>query len=203
MNNPSKYEEDLASIRSLMERSARFISLSGLSGVFLGLYALAGSAYVYWLLNTNEGSPVMNERALVTKILLVAALVLASALLTAVLLTYRQMHKHGETPVLNEGAKLLLEHLLVPLAAGGAFTLILVMRAHYEYAAAVSLLFYGLSLVNASKYTFGDIKWLGYIDILLGLCAAVFYEFSILLWAVGFGVLHIIYGIVMHRKYDQ
>ena len=57
--------------------------------------------------------------------------------------------------------------------------------------------------VNASKYTLNDIRYLGLTEIFLGLVALVFLEYSLLFWAIGFGLVHIIYGIVMYYKYER
>src|SRR6185295_8318651 len=54
MKEIQEYEKDLASIRSMMERSVKFISLTGLSGILAGLYALAGAIMAYSLLYYPE-----------------------------------------------------------------------------------------------------------------------------------------------------
>jgi hypothetical protein len=207
MDTKFKYEEDLASIRSIMEKSAKFISLAGFSGVFLGVYALLGSLYAYWLLYypaPPAGFQITGDRSdTLTNLIVAAAVVLLLAFITVYLMTSRKLRKQGETMVWNSSAKALVEHLLVPLATGGVFILILILKEQYEFVAPASLIFYGLSLVNASKFTYGDIKWLGYVQICLGLWAAFFPAYGLIFWATGFGLLNIIYGIVMYRKYDQ
>jgi hypothetical protein len=44
---------------------------------------------------------------------------------------------------------------------------------------------------------------LGICEIGLGLIASIYMGYGLLFWAVGFGVLHIIYGIVMYMKYER
>jgi uncharacterized membrane protein HdeD (DUF308 family) len=63
------------------------------------------------------------------------------------------------------------------------------------------LIFYGLALVSAGKFTFGEIHYLGMLEVLTGLLALVFPSIALFLWAFGFGVLHILYGLIMHKKY--
>ena len=65
------------------------------------------------------------------------------------------------------------------------------------------LIFYGLALINSSKYTFFEIRYLGIAEIVLGLIASVFVSSGLILWAAGFGLLHIIYGIIMYYKYER
>ena len=103
----------------------------------------------------------------------------------------------------NPVSKRLLTNLAIPLFTGGLFILILISRGEYDIIAPVSLIFYGLALVAGSHYTFSDVKWLGFLEILLGLLAALMPGFGLIFWVIGFGVLHILYGSVMHFKYNQ
>jgi hypothetical protein len=76
-------------------------------------------------------------------------------------------------------------------------------RRHPELVASVMLIFYGLSMVNAGKFTFGEIHWLGLTEIALGILAGVFINFGLLLWTIGFGLMHIVYGTVMYYRYER
>jgi len=69
--------------------------------------------------------------------------------------------------------------------------------------APLTLIFYGLALVNASKYTLSEIRSFGIAEIVLGLIAMAFIGYGLLFWAIGFGLLHIIYGIIMHVRYGS
>jgi len=97
----------------------------------------------------------------------------------------------------------LLVSFFIPLVTGAVFGLILLKHEHFGVVAPVSLIFYGLALINASKYTFGTIKFLGISEIIVGLIAAYYPGNGLFFWALGFGVLHIIYGTVMYFKYDR
>jgi predicted lysophospholipase L1 biosynthesis ABC-type transport system permease subunit len=44
----NQHLEDIAEIRAMMERSTRFLSLSGLSGVFAGTFGLIASGLAYF-----------------------------------------------------------------------------------------------------------------------------------------------------------
>lgn len=198
---------DLSAIRNLMERSTKFISLSGLSGVLAGAYALAGGWFAYRLIYRESGGTQIRESyvsdPLVWKqLVFIAAGVLALSLATGIWLSVRKARKQQEN-CWNTGSKRLLASLAVPLLTGGLFILIMLLRGQYGIIAPACLLFYGLALVAGSQYTFSDVKWLGFCEILLGLLAALMPGYGLVFWITGFGLLHIIYGIVMHFKYDR
>ena len=198
---------ELSSIRSLMERSSKFISLSGLSGIMAGVYALIGAIIAYKLVYTeNSGMRYrdfyVNDPIVWWPLFLVAAVVLIFSLLTGVWLTIRQARKKGEN-FWNPVSKRLLMNLAIPLVTGGLFILILIFRGYFGIISSACLIFYGLALVAGSQYTFTDVKWLGFCEIILGLLAALLPGFGLVFWVIGFGILHILYGSIMHFKYNQ
>jgi len=202
-----QYEQDLASIRTMMERSAKFISLSGLSGILAGTYALIGSFSAYVLIQyplpiTAYRQESIQDTSVLAMLLLIALGVLATSLLTGFFLSYRKARQQGTT-VWNETSKRMLINLAIPLFTGGAFMLILLFNGHYGIVAPACLLFYGLALINASSHLYEEVRYLGYSEIILGLVSALLPGYGLLFWAIGFGVLHIIYGAIMYRKYDR
>lgn len=207
MQNQQNYAEDLTEIRQIMERSSRFMSLSGLSGVLAGIYALIGAYLAYQMFNFSDeiiyhalSKSVLSAN--VTKLILLAVVVLILAIATAVAMSYRKAAKSGEK-VWNTITKRLLTNLMIPLVTGGIFVLILFSKGAIGLIAPTTLLFYGLALINASKYTLTDIRYLGLCEIALGLMSAFWIGYGLLFWALGFGVLHIIYGVVMYIKYER
>ncbi|MFD0752218.1 hypothetical protein ACFQZS_18840 [Mucilaginibacter calamicampi] len=207
----NEIQNDLASIRNLMERSSKFISLSGLSGVLAGVYALAGAALAYNLLYSNNsriytipdgaGFALFND-ALVVQLLLIAAAVLVLSIGTGVYLSYKKAKRKGQ-PLLGRVSRELIFNMSVPLLAGGGLMLILLYRGYFGIIAPASLIFYGLALIGASNFTFTDVKFLGLCEVILGLLAACLPGYGLVFWAFGFGVLHIVYGSVMYFKYDR
>ncbi|MES2809345.1 MAG: hypothetical protein V4619_12000 [Bacteroidota bacterium] len=205
-------KDDLASIRNLMERSSKFISLSGLSGVLAGVYALIGAGYAYKLLFTGPSrttyyfaEAVSIQEIMATNIgtlVYVALAVLVASITTGIVLSYKKAQRKGQS-ILNPTSKQLLFHMLTPLLAGGILMLILLTRGYFGVIAPASLIFYGLALVGASNFTFTDVKYLGLLEIALGLISALYPGYGLYFWAIGFGVLHIIYGSVMYFKYDR
>lgn len=206
MKDQHEHLNDLSEIRNLMERSSRFISLSGLSGVASGVFALAGAGVAYIKLQ----SLAQNYRTLETVdfqetvvfLLTDAAIVMLLSLLVGTGLTVRNSKKRG-IKTWDHTAKRLLINLALPLIAGGLFCLILLSHGYIGLVAPATLLFYGLALINASKYTFNDIRYLGLCEIVLGLLGAMYMGYGLYFWAFGFGVLHIVYGAAMYFKYER
>ncbi len=195
---------DISSIKNIMERSTRFISLSGLSGVMAGIYALTGSGFAYYLIYYANASGEYSRyhQGLTGKLFLVASAVLTLSIATGIWLTFQKAAKKGQR-IWSQSSRLLLTSGSLPLLTGGCFILILSLQGYYGIIAAGCLIFYGLSLVAASHYTYGDVKWLGISEIILGLLATLYPGFGLYFWATGFGLLHILYGTIMHFKYDR
>ncbi len=206
MDKTTKLHEDLASIRNIMERSNKFLSLSGLSGILAGTFALSGSLAAYFLVyypHSPFGFRVryVNEREVVFQLLLLAALVLIASLTSVLFLTIRKARKKGHT-VWNKSSRRFLLNLLVPLLTGGILVLALISRGYLMIVAPACLIFYGLALINGSHFTYSDVRYLGYLQIALGLLCAFLPGFGLIFWALGFGVLHIVYGSLMLYKYE-
>jgi hypothetical protein len=207
MKQKDDYQQDLASIRDLMDRSVKFISLSGLSGILAGIYALMGAAYAYVLVYVrfrSSDNPYGSdgEMALAVHLVLIALLVLAASLFTGWLMSWRKSKALGIS-VWNDTSKRLVINLAIPLVSGGLLILVIISRGYWDLVAGASLIFYGLALLNASSNLYKEIRYLGYAEILLGLICAAYPGFGLLFWAVGFGALHVVYGAVMYRKYDK
>jgi hypothetical protein len=208
MQNTENHLQTLSEIKNLMERSSRFISLSGLSGVAAGIFALIGA----WAAHHYAGIPfdnqfvyntMMSPRELDLFLLLDALIVLVLATGFGIFFTARKAKLSG-LKVWDRTTERLLINLLLPLVAGGIFCLILMLKYHeIGLIAPVTLIFYGLGLINASKYTLNDIRNLGILEIILGLIGTYHIHYGLLIWAIGFGVLHIIYGLAMYFKYER
>ena len=200
---------EISDIKRIMERSSRFISLSGLSGIAAGLCALAGAYFAngilrdyYFKYNNGEGYSAEDFRTLVMKLLIVAGVVLLAALALAFIFTWRRA-KRNRLPVWDLTARKLMWNVLIPLVVGGLFVLSMLQYDQWHFVAPACLIFYGLALVNGSKYTLSEIRYLGYLEIILGLVNTQFLNAGLYFWAVGFGVLHIIYGIIMWLRYER
>jgi hypothetical protein len=206
MTNESKYEADIASIRTMMERTSKFISLSGLSGVLAGVYALVGAGIVYFMVHFPRSPLSYRTETIqpfdtIMKLMGVAVAVLIASIGTGLWLSSKKAKRAG-VKVWNRSSKAMFVNLAVPIVSGGIFILFLLMNGHYGVVAPACLVFYGLGLVNASPNLYDEIRYLGYSEIFIGLISAALPGYGLLFWSLGFGVLHIIYGSLMFRKYD-
>ncbi|WP_423819257.1 hypothetical protein V5739_00760 [Salinimicrobium sp. TIG7-5_MAKvit] len=197
------YMQDLREIRSIMERSTKFLSLSGVSGVLAGVYALAGVYSVHGIFDQQESLLYKaTSKEQVLSLLLTGTLVLLLAITTAVFFSVGKGRERGER-VWNAAAKSMLKSMAVPLVTGGLISLIFLAKGLLAFLAPVTLIFYGLALYNAGNYTFSDVKYFGIAQLVLGLLAIYFTQYGLMFWAVGFGILHIIYGIYVNYKYER
>ena len=197
-----KHIQDLKEIRSLMEQSTRFLSLSGLSGIMAGVYSLIG---VYFILNYSPeifNVDVGNAYYGDVYYIIVALLVMLFATITGVYLTMRSSKKNGQS-LFTKTALRMLAYIGFPLFVGGVFCIAMLIHGYPLLIAPGMLIFYGLGLINGSKYTLNDIRLLGAIFVLIGLITLFFLNYGIYFWALGFGVMHIIYGSIMWFKYEK
>jgi hypothetical protein len=210
MENNLTSVEELKAIRKIMEESSRFLSLSGLSGVFLGSFAIAGALIAYFLIIDNGNlhydeyfrSLTNKETVILRWQLIIDALsVLILSLVTALYFSFRKAKQSGKsfwTPV----SKRLLINLLIPLVTGGLFIIIFLVQNHNQLVIPGLLIFYGLALVNAGKFTYTELFYLGLLEIIIGLASSFFPGMGLIFWIFGFGILHIVYGLFMYRKYE-
>jgi hypothetical protein len=188
-NQPTDTLQGIKDIRRIMERSSRFISLSGLSGIAAGTFALIGAWAAYKFLY-NYYNPVSGKwsytgtefHKLKLHLFFLAAVVFTAAFICS---------------------KRLFWNMIIPLLAGAGFVTGMLRYDDWSYVAPACLIFYGLALINASKYTLTDVRYLGYCEILLGLANMFYIGSGLFFWAAGFGVLHILYGAIMWFKYEK
>lgn len=203
--------DQLAQIRAMMEQSTRFLSLSGLSGVMVGIIALAGSVAVYLVLGGNWNltsayhvryvqGPVLQD-PYVRQLLLIAIAMIVLGIGSGYFFTARKAKRQNHE-LWTSAARRMLVNLFIPLVIGGIFTFVLLLEQYFLLLVPSLLIFYGLALFNGSKFTHDDLRWLGLSQCVLGLTALAFPGYGLLFFAFGFGVLHIIYGMIMYRKYD-
>ncbi|BDD08639.1 hypothetical protein FUAX_10710 [Fulvitalea axinellae] len=198
-----EYLEDIKTIRQVMERNTKFMSLNGLSGVLAGIYALAGAAYAHSILSPTSYDRIRPRLQAdeVWMLLLDAIIVLALSISTGFFLSYSKA-KRNNLKLWDNTVKQMITHSLLPLVSGGILVLTLVFRYQMVgVAAPLTLIFYGLALISASKFTYGEIRSLGIAETLLGLISMWFIGYGLFFWAVGFGILHIVYGTYMYWKY--
>ena len=201
------YLKDIAEIKDLMNKSSRFLSLSGMSGILAGIYALIGAYMAYNIIYVTQ-TPADDYHTIILyelemiQLFAIAFIVVTLSILTGIILSWKKAKKHNER-FWDATSKRLVVNFLIPLVTGGVFILFMIEKEIYAFVAPLTLIFYGLACINASKYTIGYIWYLGLTMILLGLCSVWFLGYGLFFWALGFGVCHIIYGALMHFKYDR
>lgn len=202
-------QSEISHIKALMDRSTKFIPLSGLSGIMAGIYACIGSVWAGILLRQNDisitafgkGNTQVSD-TLIMQIYFIGLGVLFLSVSTAIWLTIRKLSRRGEN-FTNSGRKELIERMAVPLFTGGLLLNIFLLQGEFYYLASTSLVFYGLALVAGSYYIISLVKYLGISEIILGLVAALFPAYGLVCWIAGFGLLHILYGSILYYKYER
>ena len=201
--------EDLHHIKRMMERSSRFISLSGLSGIAAGICALTGAWFASqkincWVKGDCQLSRLITTagKELINDLFWIATLTFTAAFISAFVFTYIRSKKNA-TPIWGTTTMRLFWNTLIPIVAGGIFLVRMMQMGEFQLVAPGCLIFYGLALVNASKYTLGEVRYLGYGQIVLGLFNLWWVGYGLQFWAMGFGVLHIVYGTMMWWKYER
>ena len=219
MNNSNQdHQQDLQHIKQMMERSSRFISLSGLSGIAAGICALVGAYFARNIIANSSGRELLEldnnlhsatssgkitiVEFMGNSLLHIALFTFIAAFTLSFLFTYLRSKKTN-TPVWGSTSKRLFINVMIPLVAGGIYLFKLIQNENYGLIAPGCLIFYGLALVNASKYTLGEVRYLGYLQILLGVTSLWYIGYGLYFWAMGFGILHIVYGVYMWNKYER
>jgi len=182
----------------MMEKSSKFTSINGLSLIFAGGFAVAGGWYARNLQRVHN----YDAEAFILPLLVVALVILVLAIGTISFFSYCKAKKNHQ-PLFSSTTKRAVYNLFIPLVAGGLFSLLmLLLRGDVAIVAPLTLIFYGLSLINASKFTFSEIHILGILQVIIGLLATVFLYNGMIFWIIGFGFLHIIFGVILYVKYD-
>lgn len=210
-----EYQNELQAIhdiRRIMNKQTRFLSLSGLAGVFAGTYALLGAYFAYRMVKVENildhpHDLSVKERFLVEPevmcfILGDALIVLTLSILTGIFFTWRKAKKENAR-IFDKTGRRALFHFSVPLITGGIFCLALLHWKAYVMLAPATLIFYGLAVFQASKYTFEEVGYMGLVQIGLGLVGIFQPGYGLILWSLGFGVVHILYGLILWNKYDR
>lgn len=201
--------ETLQDIKRIMERSSRFISLSGWSGISAGICALGGAWVAHsridrFLHPVHDRNYYNSDSGLVLMydLVQIAAVTFIAAFISAFIFTWARSRRNG-TPLWDTTVQRLAWNTILPMVVGGIVILRALSLGYYTLVAPGCLIFYGLALVNASKYTLGEIRYLGYGQLILGIINLWVVGSGLYFWAAGFGILHIVYGAIMWWKYER
>ena len=206
MNTQNESLQELQHIKKMMERSTKFSSVSGFSSIAAGICALAGIWYVVkkiagWKLNhINNLDIPRGERDI--QLLLIAIITFTVAAITSFIFIYLRCKKLG-IPVLGMSARRVITNMAIPLFAGSLFIIRLATSGADELIPPACLIFYGLALVNASKFTLNEVRYLGFTEIIIGIINLWILGYGLIFWGIGFGLVHIIYGVIIWWKYEK
>ncbi len=212
MSTKQDHLESIREMRNLMERSSRYLSLSGLAGVIVGFIALGGVSALLLALGIPFGQSISfmelaaadipNTARINEYVFMIAAVVFTLSLMTEAVFAFRNARKMG-LPLWDATARRMLTALFIPIIGGGVYCLSLMQSGQLDSLAPASLIFYGLGLVNAGKYAVPDVGRLGMAVFMTGLVASFFPSLGVYFWAFGFGFLHIIYGVSIYFKHQR
>jgi hypothetical protein len=211
----TKPENDLGLIKDLMEKSSKFSNISGIAVLFTGFFALIGATFIYFdigfsvsdvhisynqLISQNGKPDVLNIKL---KLLISIASLILVASLTTLYITARNKSGNEGIPLFNSSFSRTLKSLFIPLFSGGVFCVFLLYHQMFGLVAPATLIFYGLGLISCSKYSYYELEFLGYFELVLGFIASYFMGTGLLFWIIGFGIAHILFGYYIHVKYDK
>lgn len=212
---PSQPEKDISLIKNLMEKSSKFSNLSGYAIATTGLLALLGAVFVYFDLGISISEKYIsyaelinqtgNANSIYTKIkllVIIASLILLTSLLILYVSAKLKSERH-DINLFNSSFSRALKSLFIPVLSGGIFCGFLILHKMYGLVAPATLIFYGLGLISASKYSYNELELLGYLELLLGTIASYYMGSGLLFWMIGFGIGHIVLGVFIHYKYDK
>lgn len=203
MEKEQDYLNDITAIRSMMERSSKFLSLSGWAGIMAGIYALVGT-YIAFSFFTFKPATILEQTNPNTfsPVIVLACIILVLAIGTAIVLSYKRATKRAER-IWNITSRRLLTNMAIPLVTGGILLLECLSAGYTGLFVPLTMIFYGLALCSAGNFTYKEVRYLGMILIGLGLFSTCLVEYSLLLWATGFGLMHIVYGTYIYIQYEK
>lgn len=133
---------------------------------------------------------------------LIGLATLLATITTTYILTRKKAKKNG-TQLWDQSSKNALERLLIHLLTGGIFCVAMMHLGMLGLITPLTLIFYDLALISASNFSYSIIKQLGIVEIVLGIVNLFFIGYGLYFWALGFGVLHIVYGTYVYLKFER
>ena len=185
-----------------MQQNSSYFSLSGLSGILVGIYGLLTVYMVHMLTSTYgdgfDGSSQLPIALLEIGILVLAVVMILVALITLRIRAKRSAKKHNEK-LWSPFSKKLRFHTLILLLLFIVILAVVANKGYYSIITPLMLLLYGIFLLNLSRLV-GRLRYLAFAELILATIAYFIYDKELLFLGLGFGIFHIIYGIVTLKK---
>ena len=179
--------DNLRFIRETMERSASFTAVSGWAGVAMGVVALGAAAVARlqeapwaWL-----------------------AVWLAAASLSAAVAVGGMAMKSRSvgTPLFSGPGRKFASSFAPPIAVGGALTLALFGAGQTALLPGTWLLLYGAAVVTGGAHSVRIVPLMGVMFMATGAVALALPGWGDVFMAVGFGLLHLVFGVIIARRH--
>jgi len=186
-----------------MQQKSSYFSLGGMSGILVGIYGLL-AVYMVHMLTSTYGDGFDGSSQLPIALLEIGILVLAMVMILVVLITLRvrakrSAKKHNEK-LWSPFSKKLRFYTLIPLLLFIIILSVVANKGYYSIITPLMLLLYGIFLLNLSRVSAGRLKQLAIAELILATIAYFIYDKELLFLGLGFGILHIIYGIMTLKK---
>jgi hypothetical protein len=181
--------ENLEFIRDTMERSTHFTAVPGYGGMLIGFTAI-GAAYI-----AHTQAPLIRDWVIVWLVEAVLAFCIG-------LFAMWQKSKLAGTTLNSVPAKKMILSFVPPMICGVIITLGLWRYGDFVSMIPVWLLLYGAAVVTGGSYSVRAVPIMGWCFIALG--AIAFFlpaNTGNLMMTLGFGLLHMVFGLVIARKY--
>jgi hypothetical protein len=180
--------DDLSFIRRTMERATAFTAVPGWGGVAMGCTGLAGAAVA-----------ARTDTALAWVACWLTAAV--AALLIGTWAMAVKARRAG-TPVFSWSGRQFVLSFLPPLAVGALLTVVLAGNDLIQVLPGTWLLLYGSGVVTGGAFSVRVVPVMGMCFMLLG-AVALFgpASWGNLLMGLGFGGLHLVFGLLIARRY--
>lgn len=195
---PREAEENLRVIRELMERSTRYTTFSGYSGVLAGTASITG-CIITWLLQQGP-SGLYPARV---PFLLTWSLVVLFAIGADYLLTKRHAARVGKHILSRLGQQMAFASL-PGLGTGALLTLLLVRHHLLNEVYPLWMLCYGIAICAVGLFSQREVKYLGALFLCAGALTLVLIQgqpgWGLPMMALSFGGFHIVWGVLMARR---
>ncbi|MBC7797651.1 MAG: hypothetical protein H7Z37_12330 [Pyrinomonadaceae bacterium] len=180
--------DNLRFIRETMERSTAFTAVSGYGGALMGATAI--------------GAAIIASQQTSTKYWLITWLAEAVLALAIGVLAMWQKAKIIDAKLFSTPTRKFALGFAPPIFAGIALTIVFYKHNLNDLLPTVWLLIYGAAVMTGGMFSVKPIPIMGAMILSLGVISAISPpEYGNILMALGFGVLQIIFGVIIGRKF--